>query len=145
MKRNYYEREVKEVRETRITTEKGWVDVDNDFWKTYVSGRALMARIKSICARRLFDFLLETMSDYNVVHNNKTTRAAFIEDCIKLSGDNYHDTTVKDSFKDLVVVGLLTMEGSGMYIVNVEYFSKLPAKERVKLIIDHKESQRRLT
>jgi hypothetical protein len=141
MARHYYKKETLSVTKT---TETGWVDIETNFWKTYVSGRLLMIRINSICSRRLFDYILDKMSTHNMVYNSIDFRRGFIEDCLQYAGITYHDSTVKNSFKELEKLNIITSCSRGNYIVNVECFSKLPDKDRRNLIIESKKNQKTL-
>lgn len=86
------------------------------------------------CPRNLIDYLIEHMSDNNIVGNNSMTRGGFLAACNKAGVPEYSDSTIKDAFKQLVVVNFLIPLQKGFYAVNPQYFFSGAENDRNKMI-----------
>jgi hypothetical protein len=101
--------------------------------KRYRNCLALIMGITG-CPRNLLDYLVENMSENNVVGNNSMTRNGFISYCKKNKLQVYSDNTVKEGFKELSAVNLLVPIQRGFYVVNPQYFFSGEEQDRVKMI-----------
>lgn len=105
------------------------------------------------CARNLMDYLMEKMTDDNVVHSNQFTRDSFNrsiydawlshykEECDHYTtavdmamSKMYSDVTIRKAFGTLKEKGLILPETRGVYIVNPKYFFKKSEQNRVKKV-----------
>lgn len=86
------------------------------------------------CPRKLIDYLVDNMSENNIVGNNSMTRNGFVDACKKAKISEYSQSTVKEAFKDLSRVGFLIPLQRGFYAVNPLYFFGGEENERVKMI-----------
>lgn len=86
------------------------------------------------CPRKLIDYLVDNMSENNIVGNNSMTRGGFIDACVKAGIPTYTQNTVKEAFKELTNVGFLLALQRGFYAVNPLYFFCGEENDRVKMI-----------
>lgn len=86
------------------------------------------------CPRNLLDYLVENMSENNIVGNNTMTRNGFISACKKAEIPVYSENTIKEAFKELVRVNFLLPLNRGFYAVNPFYFFSGEENDRVKMI-----------
>lgn len=86
------------------------------------------------CPRNLLDYLVDNMSENNIVGNNSMTRNGFMDSCIKAGITVYSDNTIKEGFKELSKLGLLLPLQRGFYAVNPQYFFSGEENDRVKMI-----------
>lgn len=123
--------------------------------KRYHSTLMLMFALPE-CARNLMDYLMEKMTDENIVHSNQFTRdsfnnniyAAWLEyfkaDCQKEGSVNfkidptklaakkkYSDVTIRKAFGTLRGKGLILSQTRGVFMVNPEYFFKKSEASRL--------------
>ena len=118
------------------------------------------------CSRNLMDYLMEKMTDENIIHSNQYTRDSFNgsiyaawlsyfkDDCKKENSVNYNadptvlasnkkysDITIRKAFGLLNEKELILRKTRGVYMVNPEYFfkkSEAVRLEKVKLYLEFK-------
>lgn len=136
----------------------GTQEVEMNATKAYHNTLMLMYRIPDN-AKNLMHFLIEKMTDDNLVHSNSYTRDSFNNSIFnswfgfykneskdkdsEFFGMNprtlanekkYRDSTINTAFSILKKNGLLISVTRGVYIVNPEYFFKSTESKRIKKI-----------
>lgn len=104
------------------------------------------------CARNLMDYLMDNMTEENIVHSNQFTRDAFNRHVYKAWLEHYKteiavaeaellaekkmysDVTIRKAFGALKDKGLIFSETRGVFLVNPEYFFKKSEQSRVNKI-----------
>lgn len=130
-------------------------EIDNTATKRYHSALMLLFALPD-CSRNLMDYLMQGMTDENIVHSNQYTRdmfnasiynawlAYFKEDCSKESSVNfgsnpqdlaikkkYSDITIRKAFGTLKEKRLILSQTRGVFMVNPEYFFKKSEASRL--------------
>lgn len=124
---------VKDGKEYVVLPQYDYVTVEKSHVSRYKNCLYTLMGISG-CPRNLIDYLVDTMSDGNVVGNNTMTRNGFADACKKAAIPIYSDNTVKQAFQDLVKVGFLLPLHRGFYAVNPQYFFAGEEADRLKMI-----------
>lgn len=118
---------------TYVLPELDYITATKSHTRRYRNCLYLLMGIEG-CPRKLIDYLIDNMSENNIVGNNSMTRAGFVSACEKAKIAVYTHNTIKQGFKELVLVGFLIPLQRGFYAVNPIYFFGGEEKDRVKMI-----------
>jgi hypothetical protein len=128
-KRIYFETE-----ETTIKKKKGWIDIDIDFIKLYMSLTKIIVNLKGMATVKLLCWTFSQVNGENMFSFNKTKIKEFNKYLENNNSEPYNERSVYNALKELVDNNIVIKWSNGSYQLNPNYLWTNGEVERVESI-----------